>query len=90
MPKGLDDWRIVFHVGANKLNDCIWAPLFSLPNLNSLLRIVDEHSLMQDMDIGEMFLNFQLHPNAMMYVAVDLGPLDFDPTECSHLWMCWT
>ena len=90
VPKGPDDWRIVFHAGANKLNDSVWTPSFSLPNLNSLLRIVDENSLMQDMDIGKMFLNFQLHPSTMMYAAVDLGPLDLNPTECSHRWMCWT
>ena len=33
IPKGVidnvvQDWRIVFHAGANKLNDCVWAPLF--------------------------------------------------------------
>jgi hypothetical protein len=26
---------------------------------------------MQDMDVGEMFLNFQLHPNTMRIAAVD-------------------
>jgi len=35
------DWRIVFHAGANKLNDSVWAPSFILPSLNSLLRIVE-------------------------------------------------
>ncbi len=52
VPKGLQDWRIVFHVGANQLNDCIWAPSFCLPMVNLLLRIVDEETLMLDMDVG--------------------------------------
>jgi hypothetical protein len=38
--KGNDDWRIVFHAGANKLNDRVWAPLFCLPSINLLLRIM--------------------------------------------------
>ena len=25
------DWRIVFHAGANNLNDSVWAPSFALP-----------------------------------------------------------
>ena len=42
MPKGIvdnkvQDWRVVFHAGANKLNDCVWAPSFMLPTINSLL-----------------------------------------------------
>jgi hypothetical protein len=61
-PKGIingvmQDWKTVFHAGTNKLNNCIWMPLFSLPTLNSLLHIVDEDTLMADRDMGEMFLN---------------------------------
>jgi hypothetical protein len=28
----VQDWQTVFHVGANKLNDVVWAPSFGLPN----------------------------------------------------------
>ncbi len=90
VPKGTDDWRIVFHARANKLNNCVWTPSFCLPTVNSLLHITDESTLMQDMDVGKMFLNFQLHPNTMRFAAVDLGPLDFTTDECPHRWMCWT
>jgi hypothetical protein len=83
------DWHIVFHAGANKLNDCVWTPSFSLPTLNSLLRLVDEDTLMADRDMGEMFLNFQLHSKTVRFMGIDLGPLDFMPDECSHRWMCW-
>ncbi len=88
VPKGLDDWRIVFHAGANKLNNCVWAPSFCLPTVNSLLRILDKETLMQDMDVGKMFLNFWLHPNTVKFAAVDLGPLNFTFDECLHCWMC--
>ena len=42
VPKGIvdnkvQDWRVVFHAGANKVNDCVWAPSFMLPTINSLL-----------------------------------------------------
>jgi hypothetical protein len=42
VPKGVvegvaQDWRIVFHAGANKLNDAVFVPSFSLPSVNSLL-----------------------------------------------------
>jgi hypothetical protein len=94
IPKGVignvvQDWRIVFHAGANKLNDCIWAPSFSLPTVNSLLQITDERALMRDQDLGKMFLLFQLHPNTVKFTAVDLGPLQFNIKECPHRWVCW-
>ena len=47
-----------------------------LPTVNPLLCIVDKETLMQDRDVGEMFLNFQLHPNTVKYAATDLGPLE--------------
>jgi hypothetical protein len=52
VPKGLEDWRIVFDAGANKLNDVVWVPSFFLPTVNSLLRIVDDKSMMSDRDMG--------------------------------------
>ncbi len=92
VPKGVidnvvQDWRIVFHAGANKLNDCVWAQLFYLPTVNLLLRITDKKTLMRDQDLGEMFLLFQLHLNMAKFTAVDLGPLEFGTKECAHCWM---
>jgi hypothetical protein len=90
VPKGLQDWRIVFHTGANQLSACVWAPLFCLPTIYLLLHIVDVKTMMEDQDVGKMFLNFQLHPNTMRFAAVDLGPLGFTSSECLHWWMCLT
>ena len=46
VPKGVvdgevQDWRIVYHAGAHGLNDCVWAPLFWLPSMDSMLRTLD-------------------------------------------------
>ena len=67
----------MFHVGANKLNESVWAMSFALPTMNSLLQIVDSNSLMEDRDIGEMFLNFHLDPRTMKFAAIDLGALKY-------------
>ena len=95
VPKGIidgivQDWRTVFHAGANNLNDCVQTPSFSLPSLNSLLRIVDEMTLMLDRDMGKIFLNFNLHPETLPFACINVGPLELTPAECPHRWMCWT
>ncbi len=94
VPKGVldgvvQDCRVVFHAGANKLNDSVWAPSFVLPSLNSLLRIVDSNTLMNDRDMDEMFLNFGLDPRVWIFVAIDLRPLELFLEECSHRSMTW-
>ena len=95
VPKGevdgiVQDWRVVFHAGANGLNDCVWAPSFWLPTVESLLRIVDETSFMEDRDVGEMFLNYELHPAVRKFAGVDVRPLEFTEAECPNRWLCWT
>ena len=90
VPKGEEDWQIVYHAGANGLNDSVWVPSFWLPTINSLLRIVDESSFMEDRDIGEMFLNFELHFATRRFTGVDVEPLEFTEEECPHRWLWWT
>ena len=70
VPKGIvvdvaQDWRIAFHTGANKLNDAMFVPSFSLPAVNALLGLADNRTLMSDHDMGDMFLNFQLHTDTV-------------------------
>ncbi len=89
VPKGNDNWRIVFHAGANKLNERVKAPLFCLPSINSLLRIIDGQLLMSDQDMGDMVHNFPLHVNILRFTAIDLAPLEFGPEDCTHRWVCW-
>ncbi len=78
----------MLHVGANKLNNCVWAPSFCLPTPNSLLRITDKGMMMRDQDLSKMFLLFQLHPDTVKFTTVDLGPLQLTAEECPHQWMC--
>jgi hypothetical protein len=63
VPKGDDDVRMVYNDGTvSGLNDSIWVPRFLLPTIESHLRAVDEGMHMADVDGGECFLNFILHP----------------------------
>jgi hypothetical protein len=94
MPKGIlncvvQDWRTVFHAGANKLNNCIWTPSFSLPTVASLLCIIDHNTLMADRDMGKIFLNFHLHLDTIKFAGIDLAPLEFSKEECYQRWMYW-
>jgi len=95
VPKGIldgvvQDWRVVYHVGANGLNDCVWDPPFGIHKVDSLLRSVDLDTVMHNRDIGEMFLNFELHPSARKYTGVDVGPLEFSDSECIARLLWWT
>ena len=95
VPKGVvdgvpQDWRIVYHAGANGLNDAIWVPSFWLPGTNSLLRMVDGDTNMKDRDIGEMFLNYQLHHSIRKFAGVDVGPLGLaDKKKKEPRWYQW-
>ena len=53
--------------------------------------MLDSTSLMEDQDIGEMFLNFELHPSLRKFAGVDVGPLVFDrDITDGKRWFCWT
>jgi hypothetical protein len=72
IPKGGDNVRMVYDATANRLNDCMWVPTFWLPMINLLVRALDENSWMTDRDVGDMFLNFQIHRTAIPCTGVDL------------------
>jgi hypothetical protein len=59
------------------LNQALWAPWFSLPipNIDTLLQIVETATFMGDADIGKMFLNFFLDPNLRKFAVVGLTKL---------------
>ena len=90
VPKGEADWRVVYDATASGLNECVWAPSFWLPTVDSLVRALDEDSWMADRDIGDMFLNFELNHKAWNYVGVDLAPV-MDEAEKKDLkrWHHW-
>jgi hypothetical protein len=57
--------------------------------INSLLQIIDKHTLMADWDMGEMFLNFNLYPDNVKFSCIDITPLELPKEDYLHQWMCW-
>jgi hypothetical protein len=88
VPKGLTDIRMVYDGMKSGLNEMLWAPWFSLPMIDSLLRSVEPGTWMADNDVGEMFLNFFLHESVQALCGVDLTRYfpDGVPTGTSVLW----
>jgi len=74
VPKGDKDIRMVYDATKSKLNGSLWAPNFGLPTIDTMVRGIKEESWLGDIDIGEMFLNFMLHPSLQPYAGVDLRP----------------
>ncbi|KAL7574377.1 hypothetical protein ACA910_008478 [Epithemia clementina (nom. ined.)] len=74
------------------LNDALFAPWFSLPTVNTMLRTVAEDTWSADNDFGEMFLNFWLHPELRMYAGIDLTglfPEELIFSKRKVLWQAW-
>jgi hypothetical protein len=72
VPKGDDDVRMVYNGTVSGLNDLMWVPRLLLPTVETHLRAVDEDTHMADVDVGECFLNFILHPEIRELAGVDL------------------
>eukprot|EP00804_Cyclotella_cryptica_P012519 CCRYP_017724-RA/>CCRYP_017724-RA protein AED:0.34 eAED:0.23 QI:0/0/0/1/1/1/3/0/930 len=88
VPKGLRNIRIVYDGTASGLNDAVWSPSFWLPTFDSLVRALDASSWMTDRDIGDMFLNFQLHESAWQDAGVDIKPImtEQEVSQGKHRW----
>ena len=74
VPKGEEDVRLVLNGSSCGLNQATWAPNFWLPTSNSMVRALSYNYKVVDMDLGEMFLNFPLHPRLQAYSGMDLTP----------------
>ena len=57
---------------ASGLNEVVWAPHFSLPIAETTLRGLVKGDYQSDLDIGENFLNFMLHPDLRPFCGVDV------------------
>ena len=92
VPKGDDDVRMVYDGTSSGFNDWVWAPSFSLPTIESMLRSVDHQTWLGDLDVAEQFLNFQLCEEAQIYCGVDLTPyFDADLKDGqTKIWERWT
>jgi hypothetical protein len=94
VPKGDHDVRIVYDGTRSGLNSSLWAPWFPLPTIETHLRAVGIGTYMGDIDIGEMFLNFMLHPRIRPYAGLDLTPYFREELSCigkapSVVWERW-
>jgi hypothetical protein len=89
VPKGEDDICLVYDATANKLNNCVWVPTFWLPTIDSLVRALDKDSWMTDRDVGDMFLNFQLHESVKPFTGVNLSSLYESEAETGPRWAVW-
>ena len=97
VPKGDSDIRMVYDGTKCGLNGSVWVPRFYMPTLTSHLRTVVEGTYMCDVDIGEMFLNFMLHPTLRTLCGVDLHNYQVDLTslevptdpEAAKTWISW-
>jgi hypothetical protein len=87
VPKGSDDIRMVYGGTISGSNDAIWVPRFVLPTLETHLRAVDENTYMADVDVGDCFLNFMLHPTLRELTGVDL--MHYFGKEGQALWEAW-
>ena len=74
VPKGDEDIRMVYDGTKCGLNGAVWVPTFFMPTIQAHLRALEQGTHMCDVDIGEMFLNFMLHPKLRL-CGVDLKPL---------------
>ena len=83
---------MVYDGTSSGFNNWVWAPSFSLPTIESMLRSVDHQTWLGDLDVGEQFLNFPLCDEAQLYCGVDLTP--YFPDELKEgqtkLWERWT
>jgi hypothetical protein len=84
---------MVYDGTSSGLNDAIWVPRFPLPTVNTMLRAVDVHSFMGDLDIGETFVNFILHESMQALCGVDLaeffGQDGTEPGRKQVVWEKW-
>jgi hypothetical protein len=87
VPKGEEDVRMVYDGTISGLNDSIWVSRFLLPTIETHLRAVDEGTYMADVDVGECFLNFILHPELRELAGVDLT--DYFGEDGKVMWNVW-
>ncbi len=88
---------MVYYGTNGGVNGSVCVPTFYMPTLTSHLRAVVEGTHMCDVDIGEMFLNFMLHPTLRVLCGVDLTNYEVDlsslevPVDPDEIrtWVAW-
>jgi hypothetical protein len=85
VPKGDRDIRMVYDATKSGLNHSVWVPSFILPHAEALTDKLSVKSWMLDMDLGEMFLNFPMHPSVQPYCGIDVRPYCYPDSSRTHL-----
>jgi hypothetical protein len=85
--KGEDDIRLVYDGTKSGLNDCLWAPNFFLPSVDSMLMNVDAQTWCADLDLTDMFLNYPLHKSLIAYSGVDYTAILKSETTIWKRWL---
>jgi hypothetical protein len=88
VPKGDQDIRMVYDATISGLNDALWVPTFTLPGTDELVERMDQDSWMGDLDMGEQFLNFPLHPSLQCYCGIDVRPY-LSEKRNKTMWWRW-
>jgi hypothetical protein len=89
VPKGESDIQMVYNGTSCGLNNSLFAPHFSLPVIQLVLRSLMPGYHSADIDIGEMFLNFMLGEEVRPYSGVDVSSIKAgkaDAVQASDWW----
>ena len=73
VPKGEEDLRPVFNGTSCGFNGCVFAPNFFLPSADSLCDTLHYDYKSVDLDLGEIFNNYPLHPSLKAVSGIDLS-----------------
>jgi len=89
VPKGITDIRVVYDGTKSGLTDAVWAPNFFMPSVESLLLYSSAGTWWSDLDLGEMFLNYQMDPGLRPFCGVDVSEFVDTPTRSTKRWLQW-
>ena len=95
IPKVLNGICMVYNGTSCGLNLALWAPNFGLPIVQHTLRALLPGYSQCDMDVGEIFLNFPLHPNLRPFAGVGITHIKIMPYEegwdqdRTRVWESW-
>ena len=82
VPKGIEpdgtilDIRLVYNRTSCGLNEAVWAPNFWLPTADKAIRQLCFSYWSVDLDLGEMFLNFQLPKWIQKFLGVRMEAIE--------------
>ena len=79
--KGLNGIRMVYNSTSCGLNQALWAPYLGLPIIQQIICAVLPGYSQCDMDVGEMFLDFPLHPDLRPFAGVEITHIKSRPDE---------